>query len=75
MLWDEILPSSILREGDIVTYATDVGIYVDAEIVRVTCPICLEEFIGNKREAGIFITGHSSYHDFIEERVEYYGGI
>tara|TARA_R110002020_G_scaffold253928_5_gene467648 strand:+ start:768 stop:995 length:228 start_codon:yes stop_codon:yes gene_type:complete len=75
MLWDELLPASIMREGEVVTYATDVGLYIEAEIVRVICPQCLEEFIGSKREAGIFISGHATFHEFIDERADYYGGI
>ena len=36
------------------------GYYQQAEIVKVTCPVCGEEFLGTKRHAGGFIAGHRS---------------
>jgi len=39
------------------------GIEPAAEIVRVYCPACGEEFIGTKRGAGGFIAGHQTYHE------------
>ncbi len=33
-----------------------------AEVVQTTCPVCGEEFIGTKREAGGFLSGHEVYH-------------
>ena len=43
--------------------ATD-GYYIQAEIVKVCCPACGEEFLGTKRHAGGFIAGHKAYHEF-----------
>lgn len=43
-----------------IKYAT--GIEMLAEIVKVSCPACGEEFIGTKRGAGGFIAGHEAYH-------------
>ena len=40
------------------------GYYLQAEIVKVTCPVCGEEFLGTKRHAGGFIAGHQAYHEF-----------
>ena len=40
------------------------GLYKRAEIVKVYCPVCGEEFIGTKRHAGGFIAGHQAYHEF-----------
>ena len=57
-MWDDLVPDNIFKEGDIITYATDIGIFLEAEMVKVTCPICLESFIGNKKEAGLFLLGH-----------------
>ena len=49
--------------GIFVTLVRDDGTYVEAEIVRVFCPVCGEEFIGTKRDAGGFIAGHRAYHE------------
>ena len=40
------------------------GLYKRAEIVKVYCPVCGEEFIGTKRHAGGFIAGHQAFHEF-----------
>ena len=40
------------------------GLYKRAEIVKVYCPVCGEEFIGTKRHAGGFIVGHQAFHEF-----------
>ena len=40
------------------------GYYMQAEIVKVSCPACGEEFLGTKRHAGGFIVGHQAYHEF-----------
>lgn len=53
-MWDDLVPDNIFKEGDIITYATDIGIFLEAEMVKVTCPCCLESFIGNKRSRTIF---------------------
>ena len=53
-----------MEEGDIITIETKDGIQIDAEIVRISCPACGEEFIGCKRSAGGFIAGHQAYHEF-----------
>jgi hypothetical protein len=74
MMWDDIFSTITMKEGDIITYATQDGVYIEAEIVKVACPQCLEEFIGNKREAGGFLAGHLHYHEFILQQAEYYGG-
>jgi predicted RNA-binding Zn-ribbon protein involved in translation (DUF1610 family) len=57
-----------MKEGDIETVRTDDGVQVDAEIVRVSCPACGEEFIGTKRSAGGFVAGHSAYHEFVNSQ-------
>jgi hypothetical protein len=44
------------------------GYYMQAEIVKVTCPVCGEEFLGTKRHAGGFIAGHEAYHEFINKQ-------
>lgn len=44
------------------------GYYMQAEIVKVTCPACGEEFLGTKRHAGGFIAGHQAYHEFVNKR-------
>lgn len=49
--------------GIFVTLVREDGTYVEAEIVRVFCPLCGEEFIGTKRDAGGFIAGHKAYHE------------
>ena len=49
--------------GRIVTIRRNDGTYVEAEVVRVFCPLCTEEFIGTKRDAGGFIAGHRAYHE------------
>lgn len=46
--------------------ATD-GYYIQAEIVKVCCPACGEEFMGTKRHAGGFIAGHRAFHEFESE--------
>ena len=40
------------------------GLYKRAEIVKVYCPVCGEEFIGTKSHAGGFIAGHLAFHEF-----------
>ena len=44
-------------------------------MVKVTCPICLESFIGNKKDAGLFLLGHEKYHEHVDEHAENYGGV
>tara|TARA_R110000824_G_scaffold64572_5_gene168705 strand:+ start:6546 stop:6773 length:228 start_codon:yes stop_codon:yes gene_type:complete len=75
MDWDDVAEPFIFVEGDIVSYATNEGIYVSVEIVRISCPYCGERFIGNKAHAGQFILGHTTYHEYIIDRVEKFGGI
>ena len=75
MNWSDVFSQFEMKEGEIISYATQDGIYIGAEIVKVICPLCLEEFIGNKRMAGGFISGHQIYHQFVDERADYYGGI
>ena len=56
-----------LTEDDldkIMTIISTDGYYLQAEIVKVTCPVCGEEFMGTKRHAGGFIAGHQAYHEF-----------
>ena len=48
----------------IMTIISTDGYYLQAEIVKVTCPACGEEFLGTKRHAGGFIVGHQAYHEF-----------
>tara|TARA_R110000851_G_C12987788_1_gene556993 strand:- start:31 stop:270 length:240 start_codon:yes stop_codon:yes gene_type:complete len=54
------------------------GYYIQAEIVKVVCPACGEEFLGTKRHAGGFIAGHRAYHEFENSHdsiIEQMGGI
>ena len=51
----------------IMTVISTDGYYLQAEIVKVTCPACGEEFLGTKRHAGGFISGHEAYHNFQNE--------
>ena len=56
-----------LTEDDldkIMTIISTDGYYLQAEIVKVTCPVCGEEFLGTKRHDGGFIAGHQAYHEF-----------
>ena len=48
----------------IMTIISTDGYYLQAEIVKVTCPVCGEEFLGTKRHAGGFLSGHQAYHEF-----------
>ena len=50
--------------GEILDLICQDGVYKRAEIVKVFCPACGEEFIGTKRHAGGFIAGHQAYHEF-----------
>tara|TARA_R100001082_G_scaffold111215_1_gene94113 strand:- start:876 stop:1115 length:240 start_codon:yes stop_codon:yes gene_type:complete len=52
----------------IMTVISTDGYYLQAEIVKVTCPACGEEFLGTKRHAGGFISGHEAYHNFQNEQ-------
>ena len=61
----------------IMTVISTDGYYLQAEIVKVTCPACGEEFLGTKRHAGGFISGHEAYHNFQHEQdaiIENLGG-
>ncbi len=64
--------------GHILTVISTDGYYKQATIVKVVCPVCGEEFLGTKRHAGGFISGHRAYHEFEREqdmRIEQMGGI
>jgi len=50
--------------GEILDMICQDGVYKRAEIVKVYCPACGEEFIGTKRHAGGFIVGHKAFHEF-----------
>ena len=50
--------------GEIMDIISQDGLYKRAEIVKVYCPACGEEFVGTKRHAGGFIAGHKAYHEF-----------
>ena len=50
--------------GKIIDVLTTDGFYQQAEIVKVTCPVCGEQFMGTKRHAGGFIAGHRAFHEF-----------
>ena len=52
----------------IMTVISTDGYYLQAEIVKVTCPACGEEFLGTKRHAGGFISGHEAYNNFENEQ-------
>ena len=53
------------KEWLIVEIESSEGITIEAEIVKVTCPVCGEEHIGTKRASGGFIAGHQAYHEFV----------
>ena len=62
----------------IMTIISTDGYYLQAEIVKVTCPACGEEFLGTKRHAGGFIAGHEAYHNFVNSQdllIQGMGGI
>jgi uncharacterized protein (UPF0212 family) len=64
--------------GKIMNVISTDGYYLQAEIVRVCCPACGEEFLGTKRHAGGFIAGHRAYHEFENSQdtmVQQMGGI
>lgn len=64
---DEIREDQKLTEDDvneIIDLLCQDGLYKRAEIVKVYCPACGEEFIGTKRHAGGFIAGHQAFHEF-----------
>ena len=61
---DKLTEEDIGNITDII--ATD-GYYKQATIVKVTCPVCGEEFMGTKRHAGGFIAGHRAFHEFENE--------
>jgi|TARA_B100000035_G_scaffold290177_1_gene277103 uncharacterized protein (UPF0212 family) len=72
---DDLLEEDI---GNIMNVISTDGYYLQAEIVRVCCPACGEEFLGTKRHAGGFIAGHRAYHEFENSQdtmVEQMGGI
>ena len=71
---------SLIEEdvGNIMNVISTDGFYLQAEVVKVTCPACLEEFLGTKRHAGGFIAGHRAYHEFENSHdsiIEQMGGI
>lgn len=64
--------------GNIMNVISTDGFYIQAEVVKVVCPACLEEFLGTKRHAGGFIAGHRAFHEFENSQdsiVEQMGGI
>ena len=63
--------------GHILTIIATDGYYKQAEIVKVVCPACGEEFLGTKRHAGGFVAGHRAYHEFensMDQIIENLGG-
>ena len=63
--------------GHIMTIIATDGYYKQAEIVKVSCPACGEEFLGTKRHAGGFIAGHRAFHEFensLDTIIENLGG-
>ena len=63
--------------GHILTIIATDGYYKQAEIVKVVCPACGEEFLGTKRHAGGFVAGHRAYHEFensLDTMIENLGG-
>ena len=77
---DDIEIDDLIEEDvdKIINVISTDGYYIQAQIVRVSCPACLEEFMGTKRHAGGFIAGHRAYHEFEnsqDEIVEQMGGI
>jgi hypothetical protein len=72
---DDLNEEDIGKIKDLV--ATD-GYYTQAEIVKVVCPACGEEFLGTKRHAGGFIAGHRAFHEFENSQdaiIQQMGGI
>ena len=67
---DEDLELSDEDVEEIISIISKDGIYLRSEIVRVSCPICGEEFIGTKRHAGGFLGGHQVYHESIIREYE-----
>lgn len=67
---DEDLELSDEDVEEIINIISKDGIYLRSEIVRVSCPICGEEFIGTKRHAGGFLGGHQVYHESIIREYE-----
>jgi hypothetical protein len=64
--------------GHIMTIIATDGYYKQAEIVKVSCPACGEEFLGTKRHAGGFIAGHRAFHEFensLDTIIENLGGV
>tara|TARA_R110002012_G_scaffold303918_3_gene506218 strand:+ start:1919 stop:2146 length:228 start_codon:yes stop_codon:yes gene_type:complete len=75
-MWDDFfIPTNIFKEGKVYTYSNADGVFILNTMVKVECPECGEQFIGNKKDAGLFLHGHSIYHQFIEEEAEKYGGV
>lgn len=62
---DDLTEDDINKIMDVIS--TD-GYYTQAQIVKVTCPACGEEFMGTKRHAGGFIAGHEAYHNFVNNQ-------
>jgi len=64
--------------GKIMTIIATDGYYKQAQIVKVVCPACAEEFLGTKCNAGRFIAGHRAFHDFensFEDIIDSLGGV
>ena len=62
---DDLTEDEVDKVMDVIS--TD-GYYRQAQIVKVTCPHCGEEFLGTKRQAGGFISGHQVYHEFVNSQ-------
>tara|TARA_S200002703_G_scaffold74665_1_gene64405 strand:- start:350 stop:589 length:240 start_codon:yes stop_codon:yes gene_type:complete len=62
---DDLTEDEVDKVMDVIS--TD-GYYLQAQIVKVTCPACGEEFLGTKRHAGGFISGHQVYHEFVNSQ-------
>ena len=62
---DDLTEDEVDKVMDVIS--TD-GYYLQAQIVKVTCPACGEEFLGTKRHAGGFISGHQVYLEFVNSQ-------
>ena len=58
---DDIIEEDV---GNIMNVIATDGYYLQAQVVKVSCPACGEEFLGTKRHAGGFIAGHRAFHEF-----------
>lgn len=73
-MWTEDFDEDTISEGNVLDIASVDSIKHRAEIVKVHCLVCGEQFTGAKDAAGLFLFGHRRFHLWEIELNDVLGG-